>query len=225
MCVEMTGDATPYLNVSNLCHSSPSSSTDPYMRNPTTPSPFAQVHDHLYPPLPYHVYILCAVARRRSGQRWSALVSAHTSRIAKTMRPVRGVSHWQTFLAHITKHYKPTFLAAFNPPSHVLSCVGKCNGEPCSHGFEVDFCSPAAATKLEHLHVDHEQDVLVTCDMWQRCPRIWLRGRRHRQCAALPSSLWNRLSPNPRPTNAILSPWPVEIWVWHRRWLLVTATS
>ena len=83
------------------------------------------------------------------------------------MQPVLGVSHWQAFLAHITKHYKPTFLAAFNPPSHVLSCVGKCNGEPCSHGFEVDFCSPAAAAKLEHLHVDHEQDVLVTCDMWR----------------------------------------------------------
>ena len=83
------------------------------------------------------------------------------------MQPFLGDAHWQAFLTHITEHCKPSFLAAFEPPSAVLRCVGKCDSAACPHGFEVDFAAPLAIEQLEHLHVDHEQDVLITCDMWR----------------------------------------------------------
>ena len=39
-------------------------------------------------------------------------------------------------------------------------------GSPC--GFCVDLASSDAFTKLGLLHLDHEQDVVVTCDLWKR---------------------------------------------------------
>ena len=94
-------------------------------------------------------------------------MSAPSSRVARTMAPVLGEAQWQDFLAHATARYKRAFAGAFDPPSGVLKCVGRADGAACPHGFEVDFASPRAIDMLEHLHVDHEQDVQITCDMWR----------------------------------------------------------
>ena len=50
----------------------------------------------------------------------------------------------------------------------MLRCVGTNHGAPCPQGFEVDLTSPRTFAKLELLHLDHEQDVAITCDMWVR---------------------------------------------------------
>ena len=106
------------------------------------------------------------VALRRASQRWSALVSAPTSRIARLMRPVLGEAHWAAFVAHANANCKPAFIAAFEPPSHVLHCVGQ-ERRPCPHGFKIDLTSAEVASSLAHLHLDHEQDLQITCDMWK----------------------------------------------------------
>ena len=110
---------------------------------------------------------MCMLSRRRAGQRWSALVGAPTSRVATLIRPLLGETLWFDFLDHATEHYKQAFLDAFDPPSSLLTCVGQCDGSPCPRGFHVHLSSPCAAERLEHLHLDHEQDVQVTCDMWK----------------------------------------------------------
>ena len=110
---------------------------------------------------------MCMLSRRRAGQRWSALVSAPASRVSMLIRPVLGDDLWFDFLGHATEYYKPAFLDAFDPPSRVLRCVGQCDGSACPHDFHVLLSSPCTAAKLEHLHLDHEQDVQITCDMWK----------------------------------------------------------
>ena len=73
---------------------------------------------------------------RRGKQRWSALVSAPTSRLAKMMRTRLGDVHWAAFVRHANRHYKATFVNAFR--HRVLRCVGSVDGAPCPHNFEVD---------------------------------------------------------------------------------------
>merc|ERR1712139_759776 len=58
------------------------------------------------------------------------------------------------------------FLSVFDAAT--LGCVGKRDGTPCPKHFKVDLQSPSAYDLLERLHLDHEQDVRVTCDMWRR---------------------------------------------------------
>ena len=117
------------------------------------------------------------LAHRRAGQRWSALVSAPTSRVAHAMRRALGEVHWAAFVAHATAHYKPAFLAVFQ--RRVLRCVGR-YGRPCPRGFAVELASPVAADALPLLHLDHEQDVQITCDMWRTAlpptPASWDDG-------------------------------------------------
>ena len=114
---------------------------------------------------------------RRAGQRWSALVSAPTSRVAHAMLRALGEAHWAAFVAHATAHYKPAFLAVFQ--RRVLRCVGR-YGRPCPRGFAVELASPVAADALPLLHLDHEQDVQITCDMWRAAlppaPASWDDG-------------------------------------------------
>ena len=92
------------------------------------------------------------------------------------MRPVLGEAHWNAFVAHATTHYKPAFLNAFAPC--VLRCVG--GTAPCPHRYTVDLSAPGADSKLAQLHLDHEQDVQITCDMWRAAlppsPRAWDDG-------------------------------------------------
>ena len=111
-----------------------------------------------------------AIAMRRGGQRWSSLVSAPTSRVARIMRPVLGYELWHRFVTHANAHYKDAFVAAFGGP--VLSCVGR-GGAPCPRAFCVDLAS--SVDGLRHLHLDHEQDLQVTCDMWKEA---WQAGAR-----------------------------------------------
>ena len=110
------------------------------------------------------------MARKRAQQRWSALLS----RISKLMR--LDTSLWTAFVAHANSHYKSSFIAAFNKP--MLKCVGPSYGDPC--GFCVDLTSSSAFHMLEHMHLDHEQDVVITCDMWKRAlphnPTSWDEG-------------------------------------------------
>lgn len=96
------------------------------------------------------------MARKRAQQRWSALLV----RISRQVQ-LEG-SLWADFVAHANRLYKPAFIAAFEE-APVLACVGPVGGSPC--GFCVDLASSDAFTKLGLLHLDHEQDVVVTCDL------------------------------------------------------------
>jgi hypothetical protein len=109
-----------------------------------------------------------AIATRRGGQRWSSLVSAPTSRVARILRPVLGEALWCRFVLHANAYYKDAFVAAFDGP--VLSCVGR-GDTPCPRGFCIDLS--VSADGLRHLHLDHEQDLQVTCDMWKEA---WQAG-------------------------------------------------
>ena len=101
---------------------------------------------------------------RRGKQRWSALVSAPTSRLAKMMRPLLGDTTWSAFVSHANKHYKAAYVDAFD--NSVLRCVGPMDGGECPHAFEVNFNAPNAAEKMASLHLDHERPVHITCAWW-----------------------------------------------------------
>jgi hypothetical protein len=105
---------------------------------------------------------LARMARKRAQQRWSALLA----RTAKRVRPALGESLWAEFVAHAEAHHKRAFVAAFSGPC--LACLGPPSGAPCPAAFCVDLTSATAFAKLEHLHLDHEQDLAITCDMWTR---------------------------------------------------------
>ena len=68
------------------------------------------------------------LAIRRGKQRWSALVSAPTSRLAKTMRARLGNVLWADFVAHANKHYKASYVGAFT--QRELRCAGTLDGAP-----------------------------------------------------------------------------------------------
>ena len=99
------------------------------------------------------------MARKRGQQRWSALLS----RIAKQM--CLDELMWDDFVAHANEHYKHKFVNILEN-SECLECVGPVGGTPC--GFRVDLTSLDAFHKLGLLHLDHEQDLVVTCDLWKR---------------------------------------------------------
>ena len=115
---------------------------------------------------------------RRGKQRWSALVSAPTSRLAKAMRARLGEAHWLAFVRHADRHYKAAYVRAFE--ERILRCVGPIHGGPCPHAFEVDQDAQDAAAALEHLHLDHERPVHLTCAWWTKqlpgAPRVWDDG-------------------------------------------------
>ena len=111
------------------------------------------------------------MARKRGQQRWSALLS----RIAKHMRLDKDM--WADFVSHANAHYKSAFVDAFESATSLV-CVGPVGGSPC--GFCVDLTSFSAFDRLGLLHLDHEQNLVVTCDMWRRalpkCPSDWGDG-------------------------------------------------
>ena len=80
---------------------------------------------------------LSRLARRRTAQRWSALVSAPGSRLARQMQPHLGPELWAAFVAHANRHYKVGWLRAFAPESGVLRCVGTLDGVPRPHAAAV----------------------------------------------------------------------------------------
>ena len=113
---------------------------------------------------------------RRGKQRWSALVSAPTSHLAKYMRARLGEAPWAAFVRHADRHYKAAFVHAFCVPT--LCCVGRLDGTPCPHAFEVDLSS--AKDKLKFLHLDHERPVHRICAVWANAlpehPASWDDG-------------------------------------------------
>ena len=124
------------------------------------------------------------VARKRAQQRWSALLTANCSRLAREMRGALGERCWAQFVADAGR-YKRRFLEAFDPPDGLLRCVGEYGGAPCPHRFAVDLGSPRARGALRHLELDHEHDLQVTCDLWRRqlppTPSSWSDGVRDPQ--------------------------------------------
>ena len=57
------------------------------------------------------------------------------------------------------------------------------HGGVCPHNFHVDLTCARAYATLGELHLDHEQDLVVTCDMWvqalaslPRAPSSWDDG-------------------------------------------------
>ena len=100
------------------------------------------------------------MARKRAQQRWSAQLT----RIAQYVREPLGEQLWRAFVAHAEVRYKDAYVAAFRAPA--LHCAGTARGAPCPHAFKVDLCAPSAFVTLELLHLDHEQDLDVTCVMW-----------------------------------------------------------
>ena len=109
-----------------------------------------------------HPVALARVARKRAQQRWSALLT----HITREVRPALGDMSWADFVTHAEAHYKAKFVAAFRKP--VLRCVGTNHGAPCPQAFEVDLTTPRTFVDLELLHLDHEEDVVIMCDMWVR---------------------------------------------------------
>ena len=82
---------------------------------------------HLSSP-PFHKHY-SSLAIRRASQRWSTLVSAPTSRIAKVMSPVLG-DLWPDFLAHACL-YKPAFAPqSHQPPLRIAGTHGGQEKEP-----------------------------------------------------------------------------------------------
>jgi hypothetical protein len=123
------------------------------------------------------------LARKRGIQRWSSLLSAKSSRLAKThgMRQFLGERCWCDFVKHATTHYREAFLQAFTPQDGVLCCKGPLQSIcgsicACPQSFRVDVRQLAssnslqrdiATSRLKLLHVDHTYDVQHICDTWK----------------------------------------------------------
>ena len=75
-----------------------------------------------------------------------------------------GDALWADIVAHTNACYEDAFSSAV--PKPVLRCVGPPHGGACPHNFRVDLTSARAYATLGELHLDHEQDLVVTCDMW-----------------------------------------------------------
>ena len=89
-----------------------------------------------------------AAARKRAHQRWWALM--HRIEVSSGMRNHLGDSGWAGFGGFCTHHFRPSFLALFDP----------CGG-PCPNNHIVDFASAAALRQMEASHLDHSFDVQV----------------------------------------------------------------
>ena len=108
------------------------------------------------------------MARKRELQRRSGLLT----RIPMQVRATLGDALWTDFVAHASACYEDAcyeedaFLSAF--PQPVLHCVGPQHGGTGPHNFCADLTCARAYATLGELHLDHEQDLVVTSDMWVR---------------------------------------------------------
>ena len=105
---------------------------------------------------------------------------------------------WADFVTHANACYKDAFWSAFSKP--FLRCVGPPHGGACPRNFHVDLTCARAYAMLGELHLDHEQDVVVTCDMWVQA----LAGRRRRRRAAVQPSLLGARQPGAQGGDAAL---------------------
>ena len=123
------------------------------------------------------------LARKRGIQRWSSLLSAKSSRLAKTqgMRQFLGERCWCDFVKHATTHYREAFLQAFTPQDGVLCCKGPLQSIcgsicACPQSFRVDVRQLASSNSLQRdiatsrrklLHVDHTYNEQHISDTWK----------------------------------------------------------
>ena len=126
---------------------------------------------------PQQIRLKC---RKRGQQRWSALVSASTSRIARVMRGHLGAASWRAFVAHASAHYKEQFVRAFEPSSGVIACAGPIDGGRCPRAFKVRLDDPGACELMQSMHLDHTHDIDNVCSVWRastpRGAREWSVG-------------------------------------------------
>ena len=99
------------------------------------------------------------------------------------MRATLGDALWSNIVAHANAGKEDAFSSAF--PKPVLRCVGPPHGGAGPHNLRVDLTSARAYATLGELHLDHEQDLVVMCDMWVqalaallRAPAMWDDGDR-----------------------------------------------
>jgi hypothetical protein len=127
-------------------------------------------------------HTLARLARRRAAQRWSALVSAPGSRLARQMRPHLGTEPWDEFVEHVHIVTLQGGLAA-----RVCACIGRAalrghprrravhaRGAGRSEGGDWDGRAGRereVGTALERLHLDHEGPLHATC---HRCMAVGL---------------------------------------------------
>lgn len=135
------------------------------------------------------------LARKRGIQRWSSLLTAKSSRIAKAngMRQFLGERCWKDFVKYANDTYREAFLQSFIPQDGVLRCVGPLEPAahltPCPQHFRVDVRqlgssssahSKIASDRLQLLHVDHTYDVQHICNVWKslstQSPPRWDHG-------------------------------------------------
>ena len=104
-----------------------------------------------------------ALGIRRAKQRWSAVVSAPTLRLASYMRPVgaRGLEGFGR-----ARELELQGLVHTSVCTAGVAWCWKIDGTPCPHAFQVAFACADAGTKLAHLHLDHEQPLHQTCRQW-----------------------------------------------------------
>jgi hypothetical protein len=100
----------------------PQTATQPMPRPPPRPHSTACPPRSLNNRLQHRghlAHMLARLARRRAAQRWSALVSAPGSRLARQMRPHLGMELWDEFVEHVNRHYKAGLAA------RVCACIGR----------------------------------------------------------------------------------------------------
>ena len=128
-------------------------------------------------------------------KRYSGLLT----RIPKQVRATLGDALWSDIDAHANACYEDAFSSAV--PKPVLRCVGPPHGGACPHNFRVDMTSARGYATLGELHLDHEQDLVVTCDMWVQAlaaplPRApATSGRWRRRHAPVPPTLLGAACP------------------------------
>ena len=135
---------------------------------------------------------------RSNCPRWRASefcsAKAGCTRAFPSRGVLRSVTHCGPTLSHTpTRATRTAFLSAF--PKPVLRCVGGPHGGTYPHNFCVDLTCARAYATLGELHLDHEQDLVVTSDMWVRAlaARAPARARnverRRQRRATLPPAL------------------------------------
>jgi len=171
---------------------------------PRVPAQFLRAYQ------PAHPVKLSKVARKRAQQCWSGLLK----RIAKQVRSTLGDVLWADSARQLRRNVVLQGRLLKCLPQADSSLRGPPHGGACPCNFNVDMSCARAYVTLGELHLDHEQDLVVTCDMWHvgagargaPAPRAPAHvGRRRRRHAAVPPALLGARRPGGRGGDAALS--------------------
>ena len=91
------------------------------------------------------------------------------------MRATLGDALWSNIIAHANTCKEDAFSSAF--PKPVLRCVGPPQAARAHATSASTRQVRRAYATLGELHLDHEQDLVVTCDMWVQALAAPLRAR------------------------------------------------